>query len=125
MKAAIREGVLSATIREALRLRAQMKADGMSRADLERNLEQIIRACWPFTREWKYLCVECADLGLILHDCDGGKSCGRDKKHGPHSFGTPCWCSLGARYKAKERKVEDFTQAGKVTEKKAFSRFGR
>jgi hypothetical protein len=124
MKTVVREGVLSATIREALNLRAKMKADGMSQADLAKNFEGVIRSCWPFTREWKFLCVECSDLGLILHECDGNRQCGRHQEHLPHRYGTPCWCSLGARFKAKERKVEDFTQAGK-TSSKPMTRFGR
>jgi len=84
-------------------------------------LKQILR----FGREWKYLCNQCDDYGLVIADCAGDRTCGRYKPHLPHVFGTPCACSRGRAFEFKQP-VDDYTQAGKTSKPKprSFQRMG-
>ena len=123
MTPALTEGVLSATITEALRLRDRMRADGATATELDAALEKTLRAAWPFAREWKVLCATCRDYGLDLHQCAGDATCGRTRPHLPHDYGEPCWCAAGKRFRAPMKTEDDFTQAGTV--KRRPSRFGR
>lgn len=115
---------LADAVTECFRLMNQQKAAGVPKAEREQGLEALIRQVWPFTREWKYLCQACRDYGLQLAECPGDATCGRTKPHLPHEFGTPCWCSVGAKFKPKPKpSAEDFTAAGKAPSK--MTRVGR
>jgi len=107
--------VLGATIDAAVRLRLQMREDGASEQELAAGLEQTVRASWPFTREWKYLCHNCDDTGGEWRACPGDATCGRDAPHRPHDFVKPCWCSLGRRFREKTKPTDgdDFTESTK------------
>jgi len=119
----VTDGVLSETILEALRIRDRMRADGASVEECDAALEKTLRASWPQTREWKHLCGECRDYGLIIRGCPGDKPfCGRRKVHLPHEYGEPCFCAAGGRFKPKPKSGEDFTEATKVRQP---TRFGR
>ncbi len=102
------------------------KADGVPVVSRIEALSISLRLSWPGqTREWKYLCQHCSDYGLVMAECDGDATCGRDKRHLPHEFGTPCWCSNGNRFRGKpDPKPDDFASAGK-TPKRQMTRFGR
>lgn len=106
-------------------LRSEMRTNGADTREIAAATERIVRANWPTEREWKHLCQRCGDYGLEMFTCPGDATCGRDKPHLAHEFGQPCWCSAGAKFKAKPRSDEDFQQAGKVTKPKGFSRVGR
>ncbi len=109
-------GQLAQVFQTAMRLWDADKAAGMPLGERLRNLEQTLRAAWPQTREWKYLCQQCHDYGLVMNVCPGLREaiCGRTKPHYAHEFGTPCWCSAGQRFKDKPKPTaEDFTMAGK------------
>lgn len=109
-------GPLAQVFMEAMRVWDADKAGGMPLTERFRNLEQTLRAAWPQTREWKYLCRACADVGLEMHVCPGLKdaTCGRTNPHYAHEFGTPCWCSAGQRFREKAKPTaDDFTMAGK------------
>ena len=93
------EGTLAATVREALRLAKLMKADGVPSDEIQATLTNTLRAAWPVTREWKYLCASCDDTGLVMSDCSGDATCGRTFIHQRHTFGTPCWCKAGSRFR--------------------------
>jgi hypothetical protein len=115
-------GPLAQTFVAAMRIWDQQKADGVSKAERLAGLEKTLRAAWPQTREWKYLC-DCDDLGIKVSECPGDATCGRYKAHLPHTFGTPCWCPAGAKYRDKPKpSPEDFTAAGKS---KPLARMGR
>jgi hypothetical protein len=108
------EGPLAKAFRETMLIWDVQKADGVSLVDRLAGLTRVLQDAWPRDREWKYLCANCSDYGLVLHDCAGDATCGRSKPHLPHGFGEPCWCSLGARFRAKPKPTaEDFTAAGK------------
>src|SRR3990167_3501486 len=93
-------GVLSQTFTAAMALWDQQKADGVGREDRLICLEKTLRAAWPQTREWKYLCRTCADYGLEMATCDGRSGrCGRTRPHLPHEFGTACWCNAGQKFR--------------------------
>lgn len=112
-------GMLAQTYLEAMKIWDADKADGVPREERARRLEKSLRASWPQTREWKFLCNECGDLGLVYYECSGGSECGRMKKHLPHSYGRPCFCSKGAAFKsAPKPEATDYKQAG-------FSKVGR
>lgn len=110
-----KEGQLASTFRIAMTTWDQMKADGATLDALTRGMEAMLRDVWPFTREWKYLCANCEDGGLVFGQCPGDATCGRHKEHMAHSYGTPCWCSLGSRFKGRQRSADDFTAAGRTS----------
>lgn len=106
-------------------LDAQKKA-GVPFLERIKGLEGVIRTFWPFTREWHYVCGECADYGLQMANCDGEKhrcGLGKGKPHLPHEYGRPCWCSAGARFKARERTEETAVEAAAKVRRP--TRFGR
>ena len=108
------EGPLAASFRVAMEIWQKQQADGVPVVDRLAGLEKTLRAAWPQTREWKYLCRSCADYGLVMGLCPGDRTCGRDRAHLPHEVGTPCWCSRGAAFKPKQKPAaEDFAAAGK------------
>ena len=108
---------------EAAKIWHQMRENGASIEQCTTSMEAVVRARWPFTREWKFLCSNCDDVGLVMGDCPGDATCGRPRQHLPHSFGTPCWCGLGNKFKDKQPAApEDFAQAGRTRKP---TRFGR
>ncbi len=145
----ITEGQLAATIREALRIREAMRATGASEADVASAFEQSVRAAWPKpqgrSEPWHYLCERCNDTGLAMFMCKPGQRCNgistrtdspREKPgkyrrlctrdpHGvyEHTYGEPCVCPAGERFKANPSNEASFTDAGKV--KRQPTRFGR
>lgn len=117
------DGQLAKAFREAMALWDVQKASGMSFAERLKGLDALLRQVWPFTREWKYLCTACDDLGAIWHDCSGDATCGRHQAHLPHTFVEPCWCQKGVRFREKVKpSPEDFTAAGR---NKPMARMGR
>lgn len=109
-----KHGTLAATVWEAARIWSVLKAEGASLAERVRTMTVTIRAVWPFTREWHYLCAACEDHGLSIASCPGDTSCGRAFRHGPHEYGTPCFCPKGDRFRVKSRPEKDFISATKV-----------
>lgn len=114
------EGSLGALVMQAADIATRMKADGASDRERFAVVEATIRECWPRTRTWKYLCESCRDTGLVIRaDVVNKLGCRVDE-------GVPCHCSAGARFRERPRgEDDDFTQAGKVTKPKGFTRFGR
>lgn len=104
-------GQLAETFKEAMRIWDAQKAEGLSRLERLVVLEKTLRAAWPFTREWKFLCPRCDDTGLVMAGCPGDAACGRVKPHLPHDYGTPCWCQKGARFKPKQATETDHLAA--------------
>ena len=106
---------LGAIFVESMKIWDQLKASGASFPARVKSLETVLRAHWPFTREWKFVCSNCDDVGLVMLECPGDASCGRPRQHGPHTYGSPCWCALGNKFKDKPPAApEDFAQAGRV-----------
>ena len=120
----ITESVLGQTIKAALIEWDAQKLAGATLYERRRNLEQTLRAAWPQTREWKFLCQECRDYGLQMMDCPGDATCGSAKPHLAHDYGVPCWCKVGARFKAKERTEQTAVESA-ARVKKSPTRFGR
>ena len=117
-------GVLAQTYVEAMRIWDTQKADGVSKAERETGLMKTLKAAWPQTREWHYICASCADYGLVMSDCPGDATCGRSYPHLPHEFSKPCWCSRGQRFRPPPApEGGDFRQAGKRA--RTFTRVGR
>ena len=116
------ESILAESLLEALKLCAKQEADGVSRAERMAGFERTVRASWPQRREWKFICHECADVGLVIYECDGGSRCGRTNPHLAHSFGEPCLCKHGKRFRPKPQSSADVETAGKSRKP---SRFGR
>lgn len=120
-------GTLAQTFIEAMRIWDAQKAEGVPLADRLSGLEKTLRAAWPVTREWKYLCASCGDYGLQMGTCDGDASCGRHRAHLPHEYGVPCWCEKGKPFRKREPQPGDFTDAGKTKPAKtrSFAQVGR
>ena len=120
----ITEGVLAATVRAGCIEWASQKVAGASLQERVENLSKSLRQCWPFVREWHYLCAECSDYGLRIQACAGDATCGRSQPHLPHEFGTACWCHAGGRYKVKERTPDEAVMTA-AKARRTPSRFGR
>ncbi len=109
---------LAQAVLEALDQRQKLQLGGLDPVQLAKSFEAVIRSVWPFTREWKYLCQQCEDYGLIISNCLGDATCGRKPGHGPHEFGTPCWCDKGKPFRPKKtREPEDALAAVGKTSK--------
>jgi hypothetical protein len=119
---------LVATFKEAMAQWDRQKAEGIPLPQRVTFMANILRLAWPKGREgeWKYLCTRCDDYGLEIHECPGVdgrcESKWGTRAHPPHSYGTPCWCSAGAKFRPKVKAAEDFAEAGRVTKP---SRIGR
>lgn len=119
-------GALTQTFVAAMAIWDAQKAEGVSRAERLAGLEKTLRAAWPQTRAWKYVCDTCDDYGLEMAQCPGDRTCGREKEHLPHEFGRPCWCGAGNRFRPPAKaSPDDFAAAGKTPKPKGFTRFGR
>jgi hypothetical protein len=142
-KAAQESGPFVASIMEALKQRDLQKAAGATKEELDRNLEQTLRAAWPKDRvePWHYICCDCDDTGWVIRTCTPATKCGRPfrlpgaqsddytgrgKCSPGHSYALPCQCAKGVQRMAglmrtfKQRESEDFTAATK-----GFTRAGR
>ena len=123
MGSAAAETSLGAIVAAIIQMRAELRANGADEQAVAMATERSIRAAWPTTREWKFLCQSCDDYGLEMGVCPGDRTCGRDKQHLPHEFGRPCWCGAGAKFRKREPSPDtDFQQAGKVSKP---TRWGR
>lgn len=117
---------LGDVITDALRYADELKAGGMTKAERDAALEQTIRQVWLKGREWHYLCGNCSDYGLEMHQCPGDATCGRHHEHLPHDYGRACWCQAGAKFRKRERTPEDLVDAAaKTSRPKAMTRAGR
>jgi hypothetical protein len=120
------EGLLAQTFHEAMRIWDVQKAEGVSFQERVAGLEKTLRAAWPKSRDaaWRYLCDRCDDCGLVIGQCPGDATCGDPKRHGAHSYGTPCWCEKGNQFKQRAPTAADYTQAAKSKPvKKGFQRW--
>lgn len=120
------DGQIRKILKDAMLAWDAMKVDGIGLTERVKALAATLRQSWWFTREWKYLCQSCDDTGLVISACDGDATCGRGKPHGPHTFGTPCWCSLGVKFRPKPLpNPDDVEAAGRMPKTKSFARVGR
>jgi hypothetical protein len=128
LKAHREEGLLAQTFQEAMRIWDLQKAEGVSKVDRVAGLAKALREAWPKPREapWRYLCERCDDCGLVISSCPGDATCGDSKQHRTHSYGTPCYCQHGNRFKQQAPSPDDYTQAAKSKSrpvKKGFQRW--
>ena len=116
-------GTLAQTFTAAMQIWDSQKADGVPKAERLAGLEKSLRAAWPQTRAWKFVCGTCDDVGLMFAECPGNDHCGRQKPHLPHIYGAPCFCSMGVKYRDKPKpEPSDFKAAGRS---KPMARVGR
>lgn len=118
------DSVLVQSIMGAIAQRDAQKAAGASDAELDANLEATLRACWPVTREWKYLCETCGDTGWRVQTCPADP-CLRDRPHLPHEYVTPCWCAKGQHQRAKPAEDTVLNNAADTTTRRRPTRIGR
>ena len=112
---------LGAVVMEAVKLATAMKADGASNEMRFRVIETTLREFWPKAREWKFLCEQCSDTGLVIRrDVMNRLGCKVNE-------GVPCVCSHGSRFTGRPKgSGDDFTNAGKVKKpQRGFTRFGQ
>lgn len=139
---------LSQLVDEALVARDQMRADGVSEADIAAGFERLVRDAWPKGREWHYYCEQCRDTGAVTYLCRPGVRCNgiSTRTDGPHEqagkytrlckqfpesdyeheYVEPCDCKNGGRFKAMPKpEADDLGDAARKPKPKPFTRFGR
>lgn len=136
-KAARQLGPLAQTYTAAMEQWDREKDDGVSKEDRIAHLETILRAAWPQTRAWHYLCEACRDTGLVIRVCRAGDRCSlvsmldpskllcaQDPDTATHEYGVPCHvCEKGKRFRPKPKETpEDFSHAGRS---KPMTKIGR
>lgn len=137
-------GPLARAFGDAMQIMDRQKADGVPFIERLKGLDGVLRQFWPFTREWKYVCRECDDTGLVMLTCRRGSRCDgiSTRTDGPfqqpgkyqrfcakdpdgdyeHDYGRACYCSLGARFRQPPKpSPDDFQSAGR----RKFTRIGR
>lgn len=114
---------LATTVMEAIKQRDLQRSEGASDYELQRNLEKTLRAAWPKSRPWVFLCEDCGDTGLVMFTCGGLGECHRQKPHPAHTYGVPCQCAAGARFQTVSHQHADVADAGRVRKKP--TRWGR
>ena len=114
------EARLGASVMEAVRLAAKMKADGALDEERFQVIESVIRELWPRRREWYFLCEACRDTGLVTREGVTNRlGCVVDE-------GTPCGCDKGKLFREKPPwGGDDYTKAGKVSKPRGFTRWAR
>lgn len=119
------ESALAATMREAMRIRAQMRVDGLSVDECNRQLEGVLRTSWPFTREWHYVCDACRDTGWEERACVGTGFCGLKGCHRPHDYVQVCLCAAGRKHLGPATtETSELATIGK-SKPRGFTRYGR
>lgn len=129
---------LAETYKEAMRLSARMKAEGVSKEDRQVFLEKALKAAWPQGREepWHYRCTNCNDTGWAERFCTPETPCGRPfrvkanqhtypdetgkgrcQQEG-HSYVVACFCEQGKpkqnwHIPKKEQPSDDYSAATK------------
>lgn len=134
-------GPLAETFTAAMRIWDAEVADNVPLETRQQHLQTALKAAWPQTREWHYLCDRCSDTGWEPGNCTPQTPCGRrfrlpeqrwDDHTGQghcaegHSFVRPCVCPKGEdrarQLQPKPKTPEDFQQAGK---QQKFKKLGR
>jgi len=103
---------LAAAITTAITAWHRGTVAGATREEREYALEETLRDVWPYEREWHYLCSACRDTGLVDQVCEPGSRCNGRSTTGQtrfcaehpaytHTYGTPCACALGARFRPR------------------------
>lgn len=121
-------GPLASAVMEAIAIRDQMKADGVTGEDLNCGLEGVLRDLWPKphgrTEPWRYKCERCCDYGYEYFDCPGDETCGRDTPHAKHDYVRPCYCAKGQTMLEKKTSTPDdsMTKASKSRKMKQWGR---
>lgn len=70
------DSVLAECVLAGIEQWADQKAAGATLAERRANLEHTLRAVWPQTRPWHYLCEACGDTGWQPRHCPS-QHCGR------------------------------------------------
>jgi len=119
---------LAKTFEEAMRIWDADKAHGVPLADRQQHLAQTLRAVWPLTRVWRYVCDRCNDTGWEPRSCTPETHCGRRRCEPGHDYVVPCVClkGEGRRQQLTPSALTqgDFEQAGKG-KRKGFTKVGR
>lgn len=122
-------GALSTAIMQALDMRDELKAQGVTGAELDRGMEGVLRELWPKphgrTEPWHDQCGNCRDYGLEMIDCPGDATCGFRKPHPPHEFGRPCWCPKGNRFRDQPSPTDTDPVKRAAKSPRQLTRFGR
>lgn len=102
----------------------QMRAQGVSREDAVRGIEQVLRDLYPLRRLWRYHCETCQDLGWAIE-----RVAYRLDPKLTYEAAVFCSCRYGlARLEAerqREARTHDVTQAGRTSRRRSgFVRVG-
>jgi hypothetical protein len=114
---------LANAFKQAMTLREQMREDGATEAQCAVALEKIIRANWPIRPESEWpeqyrqpRCGACDGYGLVIKSVVNRLGVQVEE-------GTPCSCYAGLKFLDKSKADQDFTQAGKTSKPKGFTRW--
>jgi hypothetical protein len=107
------------------------RADGVSRDDAVRGLDEELRGAWPKSvSKFNPNCDACADTGWREVLCWDSHRCGREtcakNPERQHFYVVICDCPKGDRFRKQEANHEDaIARAGRMPKKRTFSRMGQ
>lgn len=118
-------------MREVMREYLAARAQGVSREDAVKGIEEVLRAEWP-RRTSKFLtCAGCDGTGWHLTVCTHDVRCQRQtcqEKHPAweHTFVVPCECDKGDPFRPRLVQPDDLGDVAKTRKRRqgSWTRFG-
>jgi hypothetical protein len=100
------EGKHARVIAEAVREYLAARANGVSREDGVKGLEEVLRSALPCKRSKFRLCEACEGGGWRITDCTHARRCGRyscsiSEPEYEHTYAVPCDCVDGDKYRRR------------------------
>lgn len=116
-----REGPITKALREGLKLRQRLLADGTTEVEADRIVGQGLKAVLenPRKETWRFLCVACRDTGMVEAQPSEDEMARLIKLYGPNpqyqSYVIPCEpCRWRQREREKRRKLLGDEEEGLV-----------
>jgi hypothetical protein len=93
-------GPAAAIMVEAMRDYLQARREGVSQEDGVLGIEAALRDSGLFKTSKFFQCERCDGTGLIHRECPS-YPCQRPPNHAPHTYGEPCECTTGDKWRPK------------------------
>lgn len=118
------------TMRKAMQLYRDARAQGIAREDARRGLEEELRGAWPKSvSKFRPNCDACDDTGYREMACWDQQRCFRKvcaaNPEKQHSYVVPCECPKGDRFRPRTfTSGDELTAVGKTRKKRGWRQVG-